>query len=266
VVSGDPGSPTVSVVCPTYNSAGFAIRTLESVVAQTTPPYELIVSDDGSTDDTVAAVGRFLGRHPEIRSHLIENTHRGPGAARNAGIRLAGGEWIAFLDSDDLWLPHKLKAVSEAIREHQEANLICHSEEHVRRDGSRNLLDYGARFDAARLVGPQQYFTNLFSPSAATCRRSLLLQAGLFDESLPAWQDYDLWLRLSVWVRPVFIREVLGYYCDRPGSITAGNLWRQWHSATKIAIRHRDKVSAGACAYRLLWLTGLFGFRMVHRQ
>lgn len=253
--------PTISVVCPTYNSSRFVLRTLESVVVQTRHPLEIVVSDDGSTDGTPGIVGDFLARHSHLMARIIRHAHRGPGAARNSGIQQAQGEWIAFIDSDDLWDFRKLEVVAAAIRAHPEANLVCHSEEHVRRDGSRQLLDYGSRFDPRRPVTVQQYCDNLFSPSAVTCSRNLLLEAGLFDESLPTWQDYELWLRMAPLVRPLFLRQVLGYYCERGGSITAGSLWRQWKSAIRIAVRHRDKVATPLYLYRLLRMTGSFGVR-----
>ncbi|MEW6282509.1 MAG: glycosyltransferase [Candidatus Eremiobacterota bacterium] len=253
--------PTISVVCPTYNSARFALWTLETVVTQTRPAFEIVVSDDGSTDGTPDIVGNFLAGHSHLRAWVIRNAHRGPGAARNSGIQQARGEWIAFIDSDDLWDPRKLEVMASAIRTHPEANLVCHSEEHVRRDGSRRLLDYGSRFDPRQPVAVQQYCNNLFSPSAVTCSRSLLLEAGLFDESLPTWQDYELWLRMAPVARPLFLRQVLGYYCERDGSITAGSLWRQWKSAMQIAVRHREKVATSLYLYRLLRMTGSFGIR-----
>jgi glycosyltransferase involved in cell wall biosynthesis len=258
--------PTISVVCPTYNSRAFALRALESVLVQTVPPFEIIVADDGSTDDTLQAVQAVLSGHPEARAQIIADAHFGAGAARNAGIRHAKGEWIAFIDSDDVWLPRKLELVMAAIRAHPEANLVCHSEEHIMKDGGRRPLDYGGRYDPCRPVGPQLFFSNLFSPSAVTCTRSLLHKAGLFDESLASWQDYDLWLRMSPWVRPFFIREVLGWYCEREGSISAGSLWRQWRCAIRVASRHREQVTIVGYLCRLLRLTGSFGARGLSRK
>ncbi len=259
-------TPTISVVCPTYNSSAFALRALGSVLAQTASPFEVIVSDDGSTDDTLEAVRGMLSGHPEVRAKVIANAHRGAGAARNAGIRRAEGEWIAFIDSDDLWLPGKIETVMGAIRAHPEVNLVCHSEEHVTKGGGRRLLDYGVRYDPTRPVGPQLFFNNLFSPSAVTCTQALLHKAGMFDESLPSWQDYDLWLRMSPWVRPFFIREALGWYCEREGSISAGSLWRQWRCAIRVASRHREQVTIVGYLCRLLRLTGSFGARGLSRK
>src|SRR5258706_1629286 len=94
--------PGISVVCPTYNSANFILRTLENVADQVYPPFEIIVSDDGSTDDTVSLVRSFLNERPGIKSELIVSPHKGPGAARNTAVRCASAEWIALIDSDDV--------------------------------------------------------------------------------------------------------------------------------------------------------------------
>lgn len=258
--------PQISVVCPTFNGSKFVIPTLESVVAQTRKPCEIIVSDDGSTDDTVSIVKDFLSSRPAINSRLIVNPHRGPGAARNAGVQAAQGEWISFIDSDDLWLPNKLQVISDAIVEHFEANFFCHSEQQIQKDGTRNLLDYGGWFDQFKPLPSQLYQRNFLSTSAVTCRRNLLWESGLFDESLPSSQDYELWLRMSPSIRPYFVREVLGFYCDRDGNITSGRIWSRWKNLMRIAVRHREKVTFLAAANRVLRLTAAFGVQSIHKR
>src|SRR5437870_2563169 len=130
--------PAISVICPTFNSARFVTRTLESAVQQTRKPEEIIISDDGSTDDTVPVVEEFFSRYPDIRFTLIRNPHRGAGATRNAAIQRSSSEWIAFLDSDDLWNSGKLAVVSGLIDQQPEFNIFCHAEEQVSLDGSRH--------------------------------------------------------------------------------------------------------------------------------
>lgn len=255
--------PEISVVCPTFNASSFVIPTLESVVAQTRRPYEVIVSDDGSTDDTVSVVTNFLSRRPNIKSRVVVNSHRGPGATRNAGVQAAAGEWIAFIDSDDLWLPNKLQVISDAIVEHSEANFFCHSEQQIRKDGTRGLLDYGNWFDQSKPLASQLYYRNFVSTSAVTCRRNLLCESGLFDESLASSQDYELWLRMSPSISPYFVREVLGFYCDRDGNITSGRHWSRWKNLMTIAFRHREKATRLGAAYRVLRLTMAFGIQIV---
>lgn len=253
------GRPAISVVCPAYNSAAFIHRALESVGAQTSPPFEVIVSDDGSTDCTGEVSRIVLGRYPHLRFRVVTNAHSGPGSARNAGIRASTGDWVAFLDSDDAWRPEKLARVRAAMQRDPRANFFCHSQEHVRRDGTTAVLDYAGRFyDPARPLVPQLFRHNLFLTSSVVCRRDLLLEAGLYDEGLMSGQDYELWLRMAPRLEPHFIREVLGEYRDREGSISTLPAWRRWRNAVIIAWRHRHKAAWPDVAFRLLYLTAYF--------
>lgn len=235
--------PAISVICPTYNSAAFVIDTLRTVAAQEFLPVELIVSDDGSTDGTPEIVESYLVACEKLRSRLVRNRHVGPGAARNAGVKVATAEWIAFLDADDLWLPGKLMAVVEAQREHPECNFFCHSERHILLDGSTQVLDYGKSYNQAKPLGAQLFHNNLFSTSAVVCRRQLLEEHGSFDESLMSGQDYELWLRLAPHIRVCFIREVFGSYVHRPGNITSGRLERRTLNIMAIKHRHREQAT-----------------------
>lgn len=253
--------PAISVVCPTYNSSGFVLRTLESVIGQTYKPFEIIISDDGSTDETVPIVKGFLRDRPDIRSVVLEGPHRGPGAARNAGVKRSAAEWIAFIDSDDIWLPHKLERVAEGIIGHPEVNLVCHSERHIHVDGSSRVYDYGGRYNPLKPLGPQLYNMTLFSTSAVTCRRSLLYRAGLFDESMMSVQDFELWVRMSPYATPFFLREILGHYFDRDGSVSSHGHYQRWKNFLRVAIRHRDKVTLAGLLYRLSRVTLSFGVR-----
>lgn len=232
-------TPLVSVVCPTYNSREFVERSLGSVLAQTIPPFELVVADDGSTDGTPDLVEQVVGRDAPCDVRLLRQHHRGPGATRNAGVRAARGMWIAFLDSDDQWDPQKIARVLGAIAAYPAVNFFCHSETHVRLDGSRELLDYGARYRPQESLPRQLFRNNLFSTSAVVCRRDLLVQRGLFDETLPSAQDYELWLRLSQWLRVHFLRESLGYYIDRPGNITSMPSVRRLGNVSRALTRNR---------------------------
>lgn len=237
---------TISVVCPTYNSKTFVERTLESALAQSRRPDELIISDDGSTDGTPDAVTKFLEKQGERNEwQVLRNPHRGPGATRNAGIRVARGEWIAFLDSDDLWDLGKLERVEAAIRNAPQANFFCHNEGRISKDGGVSLLEYGRRYRPEKPLPPQIYLANMFSTSAVICRRELLLRYSGFDETLLSAQDYELWLRLSPDLKPVFINEVLGKYVERAGNITSGKLLWRMRNELRIAWMHRGLVSPG---------------------
>ncbi len=182
----------ISVIIPTFNRAKFVVDAVRSVIDQKDVPehLEIIVVDDGSTDNTLEALAALPGKFGYIRRE-----HSGVSAARNLGISLSSGEWIAFLDSDDLWLPGKLGAQMKFFSNHPGA-LLCQTGEIWIRNGRRlNARKYHEK--------PQGYCFPLLlerclvSPSAVVVHRRLFDMAGLFDESLPACEDYDLWLRIG---------------------------------------------------------------------
>ncbi|MBW1782278.1 MAG: glycosyltransferase [Deltaproteobacteria bacterium] len=181
----------VSVIIPTFNRAMKTARAISSVLYQAFTDYEIIVVDDGSCDNTRDLLQQF-GR--KIR-YIAHPSNRGVSAARNRGIRESDAPWIAFLDSDDYWLPGKLNVQLAFFRTHPEA-VICQTQEIWMRNGryanpkKRHLKPSGDVFvPSLRLC--------LISPSAVMLRRSLLEEVGLFDEDLPVCEDYDLWLRIS---------------------------------------------------------------------
>ena len=163
---------------------------MESVLAQTFEDFELIVVDDGSTDQTGEALAPFASR-----IKLITINHSGVSAARNAGLARARGRLIAFLDSDDYWLPAKLETEVRFFEKYPEAQ-ICQTEEIWIRNGRRVNPRKKHRKPTGDIFIPSLRLC-LVSPSAVMIRRELLGQVGLFDETLPACEDYDLWLRIS---------------------------------------------------------------------
>lgn len=187
----------VSVVLPTHNRGWIVKSAIDSVLAQDYGPMELIVVDDGSTDDTPRLLSAYGNR-----LHLIRQDNRGVSAARNTGIRAATGELIALLDSDDEWLPDKLNAQVDYFNTHPDA-LICQTEEIWMRNGVR--VNPGKRHrKQAGMIFERSLALCLVSPSAVMMRRALLEEVGLFDESLAACEDYDLWLRIA-WKHPVHL-------------------------------------------------------------
>jgi glycosyltransferase involved in cell wall biosynthesis len=185
-----PKIPQVSVIIPTYNRAWCLREAVDSVLTQNFRDFELIVVDDGSTDDTP----RLLQEYGDaIRVFRQEN--RGVSAARNAGISVSRGALIAFLDSDDLWLQGKLARQVEFFKAHADA-LICQTEEIWVRNGRRVNPGKRHRKRGGMIFEPSLDLC-LVSPSAVMVRRELFDRVGLFDESLPACEDYDLWLRVS---------------------------------------------------------------------
>jgi glycosyltransferase involved in cell wall biosynthesis len=182
----------ISVIIPTFNRSDFVQEALRSVLAQENVPeeFEIIVVDDGSTENIREAVGRIS---PKIR--CIRQEHLGVSAARNRGIDESRGQWIAFLDSDDLWLPGKLSAQLHYFSHHPEM-LLCQTEEIWMRNGVRiNPRKYHKKPDGNCFAPLLERC--LVSPSAVMIHRALFEMVGVFDESFPACEDYDLWLRIG---------------------------------------------------------------------
>jgi glycosyltransferase involved in cell wall biosynthesis len=200
----------ISVIIPTYNRKTVLPRAIDSVLAQKGADFELIIVDDGSTDDTEDIVRRTRTSHLGIRKNDKPNESRvsspqfrffrseknnGPAAARNLGIKEAKGEWIAFLDSDDEWKPGKLKAQLEFFEKNPD-HLICQTEEIWVRNGTR-VNPMKKHKKSGGWIFEKCLPLCVVSPSAVMMHRKLLNEVGLFDESLPACEDYDLWLRVA---------------------------------------------------------------------
>lgn len=179
----------VSVIIPTYNRAQVLGRAIQSVLDQTLPAQEIIVVDDGSSDNTARLM---LESFPQCI--YLQQPNRGVSAARNTGIAAASGEWLAFLDSDDEWLPGKLAAQRDLLAQQPDIKL-CHTEEIWIRNGQRvNQMNKHAK--SGGHIFQKCLALCVISPSSVIMQRSLLDEVGNFDEQLPACEDYDLWLRI----------------------------------------------------------------------
>ncbi|MBW2604349.1 MAG: glycosyltransferase [Deltaproteobacteria bacterium] len=180
----------VSVIIPTYNRGRIIKEAIDSVLAQDYTEFELIVVDDGSTDHT----SEVLDSYGNVIK-VLSQKNKGVSAARNRGIAEASGKYIAFLDSDDLWLSRKLSVQIEFFNQTPDA-LICQTEEVWIRNGLRVNPKKRHKKPSGMIFGPSLELC-LVSPSAVMIQRSLFDRVGEFDETLPACEDYDLWLRIS---------------------------------------------------------------------
>jgi glycosyltransferase involved in cell wall biosynthesis len=191
----------ISVVIPSYNRLDSLKRAIQSVLIQDSAIDELIVVDDGSTDNTQSYVKKHF---PQV--NLIHQPNLGVSAARNTGIQQAKYDWIAFLDSDDSWHQSKISSIREACSSHPDIGLF-HSDEVWVRNGVRvNAMNKHQKFGGNIFL--QCLPLCVISPSAVVLKRSLIESTGYFDESLPACEDYDLWLKICC-QHPV-------HYIDRP--------------------------------------------------
>jgi GT2 family glycosyltransferase len=213
-------SPLVSVVIPAYEAAPYIGQALESVFAQNYPNYEVIVVNDGSPDtsDFGSAIHNYLDRIVYLKQE-----NRGPGAARNAGILQARGEFIAFLDSDDVWLDNYLNRQMSAICGEPGCDFIYSDAALV-----GDKIPPGQTFMQISPSRGLVTFDNLLALncivnlSCTVARRESILKAGLFDETFWHCEDFDLWLRMAFsGARMTYQNEILASHRVRRGSLSA---------------------------------------------
>jgi glycosyltransferase involved in cell wall biosynthesis len=184
-------TPTISVVIPTYNSAHFLREAIASVHAQEWPALEIIVVDDGSTDETETVV-KALSHSAEVR--LLRQENAGAASARNMGIAAATGDWVAFLDVDDLWLPGKLAAQFAELEKRANAT-FSYTDVTLRfASGEKSDLECGK---AEQPLLRQLLGGNLIATPSVVVRRDCLQKVGLFDVRLRTGEDWDMWMRLA---------------------------------------------------------------------
>lgn len=183
--------PTVSVIIPTYQRSHLVTEAIGSVLAQTYRDYEIIVVDDGSTDDTKERLAE-LGD----KITYIYQTNKGLAAARNTGIKAASGKYIAFLDDDDLWLPKKLAKQVPILDAQPETALVC--TDMLLSDSSGKIISQTKLDLKQKVLTSWTLFRSCFVfVNTVLLRRTCLDKVGLFDENLEIFEDYDLWLRIA---------------------------------------------------------------------
>ena len=256
--------PLVSVIIPTFNRRTLVRGAIASVCAQRGDACEVIVVDDGSTDGTHTALAEEFGN--SIR--ILRSDNRGVAAARNLGIEASHGALVAFLDSDDLWLPGKVAAQLAHFADHPQTQ-ICQTQELWIRNGVRVNPAKHHRKPSGDIFAPSLRLC-LVSPSAVMLRRTLLERVGGFDDTLPACEDYDLWLRIArdtpVWLidRPLVLKR--GGHADQLSRrfwgmdrfrvtalarlLAAGQLSPAQRAATVAVLREKCGILANGAARR----------------
>ncbi len=194
--------PLISVIIPTFNRGHCLEESIRSVRDQNFPDFELIVVDDGSVDNTIEVVNQF----PDIRFIRLDK-NRGVSFARNCGLKQAQGDWIAFLDSDDLWKKGKLQAQVQWVNQHPDCYAVYTDEIWVRNGVRVNQMKKHQKYSGEIF----QYCLPLciVSPSSVLLRTKMLNEVGGFDESMLVCEDYDLWLRIAKQYPFHFIDEKL---------------------------------------------------------
>jgi glycosyltransferase involved in cell wall biosynthesis len=200
-----------SVVIPLYNKADVIEKTIQAVLDQTFDQFEVIVINDGSTDDSLKIVTGFS----DSRIKIIDQKNRGVSAARNAGIKLAKYDFVAFLDGDDLWLPNYLFEQSRLIADFSQASMWGMGWGAVDDAGHHEVDHGGIEYDFRNVIS--NYFersshANLFFTSAVVIRRNAFNQVGLFDERIAIGEDLDMWYRIIISNIVVFFNSTMVFY------------------------------------------------------
>jgi glycosyltransferase involved in cell wall biosynthesis len=226
----------VSVIVPAFNAAWCVRRAVDSVLTQSFRGFELIVVDDGSTDDTAAILA---GYGDALR--VVSKPNGGLSSARNAGIAAAQGKYVAFLDADDWWLPGKL-ATQVALMESRPDLLFCSTASGVQTPEGQRLADWRCGRDDHRSALESIFSANAYvagSGSAVLAKREAFQRAGGFDESLRSLEDIDMWMRLAALGGFACIDETL-VFIEKSASSMSGNLDVMRASAIQVMRKNRN--------------------------
>jgi glycosyltransferase involved in cell wall biosynthesis len=252
--------PLVSVILPTHNRVDLLAGAVESVLSQTERGFELIVVDDGSRDATPEYLAALTSRDRRARSIRLE-IPRGGGGARNEGLRLSRGDWVAFLDDDDRWLPSKLETQLAAVRAHPAAVAASCGYERVFPSRKRQVV----------AVPPAVKLRDLFEfnvlGSASLCFASAQALRAIegFDTSLVAGQDLDLWVRLRQLGEIVVCSEPLVLYYVHDGPRITNNMLSQYAGSRRFYFKHRHLMDRAVRRHRIAHASFLMSRQLERR-
>jgi glycosyltransferase involved in cell wall biosynthesis len=209
-------SPTVSVIIPTYNHAHFLPQAVQSVFEQTCQDFEIIVVDDGSTDNTRQVAQNYADR----RFRYIYQENRGLAASRNTGLNAARGKYVAFLDADDIFLPRKLEVQVDWLERHPSYGMVL-SGYYIINEQSETVKSISPWTAVPTLELKDWLFTNPAPPNTVLLKKGWVDRVGGFDERFRRIEDWDLWLRLTyAGCKAAWVKENLSGYRLSPGQMT----------------------------------------------
>jgi len=241
---------TISVVIPAYNSAATLAAAIDSALSQTRPPDEIIVLDDGSTDNTKELVSGYGER---IRYFYQPNG--GLAAARNRGTELASGDWVAYLDADDMWRPDKLALQERQVQARPEAALVYTNATVLGLDGE------GEIYADPETIWPELRCRNLFAASSTMAHRQKLMELGGFNPKLRVCEDWDMWVRLRRLYPFTAVPEPVTIYRQTQGSLSS-NAERMLAGAASI---RESTLLAGLSSWRKpLWRRRIDATQFMH--
>lgn len=240
-------SSNISVIIPAYNAEAYLAETLRSVFAQSLPPYEVIVINDGSKDKTSEVAKQF----PVI---LIDQINQGPAMARNAGVFASKTPWVAFLDADDTWDTKKLETAEAEITKYPDADVIATNMMTGNPENGWKPIELSDRYDKKKSFFLQLYRKSFLATSTLVVRKELIINEGGFDPSYFGPEDFDLWLKIALHGGHLyFINSYLTNYRIHNDSITSDPS-RTYKDTLLILQKYKKNVSLALYTLRILIL------------
>jgi glycosyltransferase involved in cell wall biosynthesis len=243
---------TVDIIIPAFNAAKYLPPALESVSSQTFEDWRILLVDDGSTDNTAEVVAPFLERFGSRMTYIKQN-NRGLPAARNTAIRASTAEFLALLDADDVWLPCRLSESVKILRERPQAGLAYGLITSIDQHGRPGATFQGNPRYAEGHIASHIYMRKVDLPCPTiTFRRRCLDEVGLFDETMRATEDRDLWLRIALRYEVAFVPEVLAYYRVSPNSMST-DPQRMLQAQLQFIRKHYGSEGCGLRPRQIAW-------------
>jgi glycosyltransferase involved in cell wall biosynthesis len=229
-------NPKVSIVIPTYNRADFLPKAIQSVLSQTYRDWEIIIVDDGSTDNTEEIVKGY--NESRIR-YIAHKSNLGISAARNTAIKNSKGKYIALLDSDDEWFPEKISYQMNIFqKKDSECGVVCTSGHMIEDDKKIRVKVIPANLDN---FYEKFLFENIIWCSSVLIKKECFEKLGLFDEHLKSCEDWEMWIRISKYYKFIFLKTPLIKYLIHPGQLSE-NLLKKINARKRILFKYQDEL------------------------
>ena len=242
--------PRIDVIIPAFNVDRFLVQALESVIAQDFEDWRIILVDDGSTDGTAEIASRYQAKLGQ-KMLVISQSNAGLPAARNAAIRASDSPLIGILDSDDMWLPCRISRSLTAFENRPEVGLSYGLIQRIDEESVPFYVFPGNLKHAEGKIAPAIFMRQVEFPCpSVTIRRSCLDEVGMFDETMRATEDRDLWFRIALRYDVAFIPEVIASYRTYATSMSA-DMNRMLQAQLKFIAKHRDAPGCGFVARRV---------------
>lgn len=241
---------TVDIIIPAYNAARYLPAAIESVISQTFDDWRIILVNDGSTDDTAAIASAFQAKLGD-KMLVITQANAGLPAARNAAIRNSSAEFLAILDADDIWLPNRLAESLKAFDARPEVGLSYGLITWMDETGKPLETFAGNPRDAEGKIARSIYLRKVELPCPTiTFRRKCVEEVGMFDETMRATEDRDMWLRIALRYEVAFIPKVIAYYRTSANSMS-GDLNRMFNAQRRFIGKHYGAPGCGFIARQI---------------